>query len=446
METRLRKYWSAPDLGLLAGIVLAGAGVVLLGAQVWLWAAVALALAALVFLLRWEAGPPPDRRGDRQALRPSPRRRRSLARPARALPAPARARRAPGRAEPRPTRSSAARRTPATRTPPGGDGAGRRRRRRIAGSKETEIGALVKEMQERVRRAQAEVTPTQPLEAPPEPPAFPSRFRPRRGPAGPAGPGALPRAGSGAVSGRSAARARASAGARDDAPPDVPHLEHLIGLKTHGDREPCYNRGRSRPKTPGGERREPCIPAEIVPVVDARRICLAAALLGALVVAGRSGGARPVRLRPEGGARPEDLRPARRRSRPPSARRACSPPRSRPPASGSTRSAATSARSRRSSPSSSPSSPCTSAASARLEERVEEQTRGIEHLQTQFAIAQTRLEERLVELYQSEDTDAFAILLQVQSLGDLVDQLEYFESIGRRTRRSPSRSRPFGTS
>ena len=68
---------------------------------------------------------------------------------------------------------------------------------------------------------------------------------------------------------------------------------------------------------------------------------------------------------------------------------------------------------------------------ARLEERVEEQTRGIEHLQEQFAIAQARLEERLIELYQSEETDSLGVLLQIQSLGDLVDQLEYFESIGR---------------
>ena len=56
VETRVRRYWSAPDLGLLAGGVLAVTGIVLLGAQVWLWAAVALALAALVLLLRWEAG------------------------------------------------------------------------------------------------------------------------------------------------------------------------------------------------------------------------------------------------------------------------------------------------------------------------------------------------------------------------------------------------------
>jgi murein DD-endopeptidase MepM/ murein hydrolase activator NlpD len=67
----------------------------------------------------------------------------------------------------------------------------------------------------------------------------------------------------------------------------------------------------------------------------------------------------------------------------------------------------------------------------RLKERIQDQSRGIEHLQEQFRIAQSRLEERLVELYQSEETDTFGILLQVQSLGDLVDQFEYFESIGR---------------
>ena len=66
-----------------------------------------------------------------------------------------------------------------------------------------------------------------------------------------------------------------------------------------------------------------------------------------------------------------------------------------------------------------------------LKEKVEDQTAGIIHLESEFAIAQARLEERLIELYQTEDTDAFGILLQVQSLGDLVDQFEYFESIGR---------------
>ncbi|HXV56730.1 MAG TPA: peptidoglycan DD-metalloendopeptidase family protein [Gaiellaceae bacterium] len=66
-----------------------------------------------------------------------------------------------------------------------------------------------------------------------------------------------------------------------------------------------------------------------------------------------------------------------------------------------------------------------------LRERFEEQTRDLEHLKRQFAIAQRQLEERLVELYQSDETDAFGILLQVQSLADLLDQIEYFDSIGR---------------
>jgi murein DD-endopeptidase MepM/ murein hydrolase activator NlpD len=67
----------------------------------------------------------------------------------------------------------------------------------------------------------------------------------------------------------------------------------------------------------------------------------------------------------------------------------------------------------------------------RLLERIREQSQGIERLQEQYRIAQSRLEERLVELYQAEETDSLGILLQIQSLGDLVDELEYFESIGR---------------
>ncbi len=71
---------------------------------------------------------------------------------------------------------------------------------------------------------------------------------------------------------------------------------------------------------------------------------------------------------------------------------------------------------------------------ARLEDRFEEQTRDLEHLKRQYTLAQRQLEGRLVELYQSEETDSFGVLLQVQSLGDLIDQLEYFDSIGRQDR------------
>jgi hypothetical protein len=56
VETRVRRYWSAPDLALLAGLVLAGLGAALLAFELWLWAALALGAAALVFLLRWSAG------------------------------------------------------------------------------------------------------------------------------------------------------------------------------------------------------------------------------------------------------------------------------------------------------------------------------------------------------------------------------------------------------
>ena len=182
-----------------------------------------------------------------------------------------------------------------------------------------------------------------------------------------------------------------------------------------------------------GTRRDACIPAEIVPVVDARRTCLAAALLGAVLALavpaalGQSAAERKASLdRKISGLREEIEAAKRKEGALTSEIEAAS---QRIDALGGDIGAL-------------------SALIAELEAdlavhrgrlevlrtRVEEQTRGIEHLQAQFAIAQARLEERLIELYQNEDTDAFGILLQVQSLGDLVDQLEYFESIGRQDR------------
>jgi murein DD-endopeptidase MepM/ murein hydrolase activator NlpD len=70
----------------------------------------------------------------------------------------------------------------------------------------------------------------------------------------------------------------------------------------------------------------------------------------------------------------------------------------------------------------------------RLQARFEQQTRDLERLKQQYRLAQRQLEERLVELYQSDEADSFGVLLQVQSLGDLLDQLEYFDSIGRQDR------------
>ena len=71
---------------------------------------------------------------------------------------------------------------------------------------------------------------------------------------------------------------------------------------------------------------------------------------------------------------------------------------------------------------------------AELENIFERQTADLEHLRRQYAEAQRILEERLVELYQQGQEDSLGILLQVQSLTDLLAQLEYFDDIGRQDR------------
>jgi murein DD-endopeptidase MepM/ murein hydrolase activator NlpD len=70
----------------------------------------------------------------------------------------------------------------------------------------------------------------------------------------------------------------------------------------------------------------------------------------------------------------------------------------------------------------------------RLRELFAEQTRHLNRLKRDFAIAQHQLEERLVELYQEEETDSFTVLLQVQSLTELLDQAEYFHAVGEQDR------------
>ncbi len=71
---------------------------------------------------------------------------------------------------------------------------------------------------------------------------------------------------------------------------------------------------------------------------------------------------------------------------------------------------------------------------AKLEARFDEQTQDLEHLKRQYVLAQQQLDQRLVQLYQSEETDSFGLLLQVESLGALLDQLEYSRSIGEQDR------------
>lgn len=57
------------------------------------------------------------------------------------------------------------------------------------------------------------------------------------------------------------------------------------------------------------------------------------------------------------------------------------------------------------------------------------ETRRLVYLRRQYAEAQARLDERLVAIYQSEDTDALAVVLASRSFTDLLDQLDYLSQI-----------------
>jgi murein DD-endopeptidase MepM/ murein hydrolase activator NlpD len=67
---------------------------------------------------------------------------------------------------------------------------------------------------------------------------------------------------------------------------------------------------------------------------------------------------------------------------------------------------------------------------ARLEARLREQAATLERLTQEHAVAQRRLEERLVQLYESNEASDLEILLQAQSFSDLLEQLDYFRAIG----------------
>jgi murein DD-endopeptidase MepM/ murein hydrolase activator NlpD len=71
---------------------------------------------------------------------------------------------------------------------------------------------------------------------------------------------------------------------------------------------------------------------------------------------------------------------------------------------------------------------------ARLEARFEEQTRNLIHLRRQYDLAQRRLEERLVQIYESNEAGVLDILLQVESLSELIEQVDYVTEIGRQDR------------
>jgi murein DD-endopeptidase MepM/ murein hydrolase activator NlpD len=67
---------------------------------------------------------------------------------------------------------------------------------------------------------------------------------------------------------------------------------------------------------------------------------------------------------------------------------------------------------------------------ARLEDRLHELGATIQRLTQEHAVAQRRLEERLVQLYETDEASELEILLQAQSFSDLLEQLDYFRAIG----------------
>ena len=67
----------------------------------------------------------------------------------------------------------------------------------------------------------------------------------------------------------------------------------------------------------------------------------------------------------------------------------------------------------------------------RLTALYREQTRRLLFLRREHGRAQGRLEHRLVQLYETGQIDQVAVLLQAESLSDLIDQVDYFNEIGR---------------
>ena len=70
---------------------------------------------------------------------------------------------------------------------------------------------------------------------------------------------------------------------------------------------------------------------------------------------------------------------------------------------------------------------------ARLEQlqaKYKEQTDSYHRLRRDHQIALERLEARLVELYETADTSELDVLLQSNSLSDVIEQIDYFQTIG----------------
>jgi len=67
---------------------------------------------------------------------------------------------------------------------------------------------------------------------------------------------------------------------------------------------------------------------------------------------------------------------------------------------------------------------------AQLQAKYQEQTDNYNRLRRDHRIALDRLEARLVELYETADTSELDVLLQSSSLSALIEQIDYFQTIG----------------
>jgi murein DD-endopeptidase MepM/ murein hydrolase activator NlpD len=72
---------------------------------------------------------------------------------------------------------------------------------------------------------------------------------------------------------------------------------------------------------------------------------------------------------------------------------------------------------------------------ARLSLILDLQTQKLNLLTQQHAVAQRRLDRRLVALYQSETPDAVEVVLTSESLTEVLDQLDYMRDVGRQDKR-----------
>ena len=71
---------------------------------------------------------------------------------------------------------------------------------------------------------------------------------------------------------------------------------------------------------------------------------------------------------------------------------------------------------------------------ARVQDRFATQTDHLHRLTRDHAIAQRRLERRVVELYESDQSDSIGLLLGATSLDDLIASIDYMQSINRQDR------------